>query len=398
MNQPAISIQNFTYHLPEEKIALHPLSDRDQSKLLVYREEKIIHSDFKRLAEFLPTNSILFFNNTKVIPARLLFKKETGAVIEIFLLNPVWPSPVVALAMYAKEKCRWACTIGNLKRWPEGSALKIIDGDISLEAKLVDRKNNLVEFQWSHNLSFAEIVKKIGAIPLPPYIKRNVEAGDRERYQTVYSKEDGAVAAPTAGLHFTKAILDALKVHGIAVDYLTLHVSAGTFQPVKVENAADHPMHSEQIVITRGNIKSLLVEKKIVAVGTTSLRTLESMYWYGAKLTKNPDAEFVITQDEPYRLEHVDKTEALKAILAKMDREKTDQLLGETSIYIMPGYDFKVGDALLTNFHQPGSTLILLVAAFVGKDWKRIYDEALANQYRFLSYGDSSLLFKKQSY
>jgi len=398
MNQPAISIQDFTYHLPEEKIALHPLSDRDQSKLLVYREKKIIHSDFKRLAEFLPANSILFFNNTKVIPARLLFKKETGAVIEIFLLNPVWPSPVVALAMNAKEKCRWVCTIGNLKRWPEGSALKIIDGDISLEAKLVDRKNNLVEFQWSHNLSFAEIVKKIGAIPLPPYIKRNVEAGDRERYQTVYSKEDGAVAAPTAGLHFTKAILDALKVHGIAVDYLTLHVSAGTFQPVKVENAADHPMHSEQIVITRRNIKSLLVEKKIVAVGTTSLRTLESMYWYGAKLTKNPDAEFVITQDEPYRLEHVDKTEALKAILAKMDREKTDQLLGETSIYIMPGYDFKVGDVLITNFHQPGSTLILLVAAFVGNDWKRIYDEALANRYRFLSYGDSSLLFKKQSY
>lgn len=391
----SIKISDYTYELPEGRIAMHPLAERDQSKLLIYKNGEITHSNFHKLADFLPKNSILFFNNTKVIPARIFFRKETGTVIEVFLLNPVSPSPMVALAMAAKGKSRWHCTIGNLKRWKENSELKFENDGLVLKARLIDRENGVVEFEWNSSFSFSEMLQKAGAIPLPPYIKRKAETEDSERYQTVYSKEDGAVAAPTAGLHFTESVFKSLAEKNIDTEYLTLHVSAGTFQPVKMANAKEHTMHSEQIVITRQNIEKLLLQKFAVAVGTTSMRTLESIYWYGAKLANNPDSNFIIAQNDAYEIKPVDKSVSLNLILKKMDSEKTNQLIGETSIYILPGYDFKMVDALITNYHQPGSTLILLVAAFVGEDWKKIYSEALNNSYRFLSYGDSSLLFRK---
>lgn len=391
-----IKISDYTYDLPEERIAFHPLQERDQSKLLVYQNGNVQHSNFSKLSEFLPTNSILFYNNTKVIPARLIFKKETGAEIEIFLLDPVWPSPIVALAMNAKQTSRWHCTIGNLKRWKENSKLKIKNSKLELEATLVDREKSNVELEWTpSDLTFSEVVKLCGDIPLPPYIDRKTERADVERYQTIYSKEDGAVAAPTAGLHFTEKVFNSLKEKNIAFDYLTLHVSAGTFQPVKVQNATEHSMHEEQIIVTRQNIQNLLKEKAVVAVGTTSLRTMESVYWYGVKLSTDPTSKFLISQTDAYELKPVDKAKALNAVLKKMDDENTDLLIGETSIYILPGYEFKTCDALITNFHQPGSTLMLLVAAFVGSDWRKIYSAALENSYRFLSYGDSSLLFRK---
>ncbi len=391
-----IKIQDFSYDLPDDRIALYPLAERDRSKLLVYRKGEIIHSNFKLLENFLPENSVLFLNNTKVIPARLLFKKETGAVIEIFLLDPVWPSPIVALAMEVKAKAQWHCTIGNLKRWPANSELKITTDKFSLEAKLVDREKGTVEFAWTPALSFAEVVQKAGAIPLPPYLHRAAEPSDKERYQTVYSKKDGAVAAPTAGLHFTENVFASLQNKNILTDYLTLHVSAGTFQPVKAEDATEHIMHNEQVVITRQNIENLLTNKTITAVGTTSMRTLESIYWYGVKLLSDDSSPFVIHQQDAYTLTPSSREDALRAVLEKMQEENTDQILGETSIYIIPGYQFRIVDAVITNFHQPGSTLILLVAAFVGEDWRKIYQEALANDYRFLSYGDSSLLFRKE--
>jgi len=391
-----INIDDYSYNLPEERIALHPLLERDQSKLLVYQNGNIQHSNFSKLSDSIPPESILFFNNTKVIPARLIFTKETGAEIEIFLLDPFWPSPIVALAMMAKQKSQWHCTIGNLKRWKESSKLKIKNSKLELSAALVNREKTIVEFEWTpSDLPFSEVVKILGDIPLPPYINRKTEAADIERYQTIYSKEDGAVAAPTAGLHFTENVFSSLKEKKVAFDYLTLHVSAGTFQPVKVQNARDHSMHEEQIIISRQNLENLLKERTVVAVGTTSLRTMESIYWYGVKLSADPTSKFLISQDDAYQLKPIDKLKAWDAVLKKMDDENTDQLIGETSIYILPGYDFKTCDALITNFHQPGSTLMLLVAAFVSDDWGKIYTEALAKNYRFLSYGDSSLLFRK---
>ncbi len=391
-----LDINNFTYNLPEERIALHPLPERDQSKLLVYQNNNIVHSNFSKLSTFLPSDAILFFNNTKVIPARLFFKKETGASIEIFLLDPVLPSSILSLAMNSIQKSRWHCTIGNRKRWKENSTLKISKGELILEATLVDHEKNIVEFNWNTTFTFSEVVQKMGDVPLPPYIKRKAESSDRDRYQTVYSKENGAVAAPTAGLHFTERVFNSLREKNIGLDYLTLHVSAGTFQPVKTQNALEHAMHEEQIVITRENVENLLKERAVVAVGTTSIRTMESVYWYGVKLSSDPLSRFLITQKDAYQLKPIDKSKALNAVLKKMNEENTDQLIGETSIYILPGYDFKTCDALITNFHQPGSTLMLLVAAWIGEDWRNIYSEALAKGYRFLSYGDSSILFRNK--
>ncbi|MBS1488231.1 MAG: S-adenosylmethionine:tRNA ribosyltransferase-isomerase [Bacteroidetes bacterium] len=392
-----INISDYHYSLPDHRIARYPLAERDQSKLLVYRDNQITHSHFKDLISFLPEGCTLFFNDTKVIPARLHFLKDSGAAIEVFLLHPVLPSAVVALAMAAKGKCQWQCTIGNAKRWKENQLLQYEQTGLNLTACLKDRAKGIVEFQWSSSLTFSEMLQQAGHTPLPPYLHREAEASDKERYQTVYSKNDGAVAAPTAGLHFTPKIFSALEAKGITTDYVTLHVSAGTFQPVKVENAFNHHMHSEQLIVTQENIRNLLNSKKIVAVGTTSLRTIESLYWYGAKLIHNSQAEFLIDQNDPYQVKPVDTAEALRAIDLKMKTENTNQLRGETSIYIYPGYDFKIADALITNFHQPGSTLMLLVAAFVGNSWKNIYHEALENSYRFLSYGDSSLLFRSHT-
>ena len=288
----------------------------------------------------------------------------------------------------------WKCTIGNLKRWPDGTTLIKKVNDIELRAQLKSREEGIVDFNWTpKDISFAEVVRVIGVTPLPPYIKREADKNDLERYQTIYSHYEGAVAAPTAGLHFTDKVLSAIQLKGIETDFLTLHVSAGTFQPVKVDNAAHHEMHAEQVIVTKKNIENLLLDKPVVAVGTTSVRTLESLYWYGVKLIINPKEEFLIKQFDPYELpSFYTKKEVFAAVLRKLKAENIEHITGKTSIYILPGYSFKVCKALITNFHQPGSTLMLLVAAFVGEDWKKIYQQALDNDYRFLSYGDSSLL------
>ena len=389
-----LNINDFTYELPAGRIALYPLDQRDQSKLLVYQKGSIAHKQFSSLADFLPHNATLFFNDTKVIPARLHFTKDTGATIEVFLLHPVSPSTLVVEAMQAQEKSVWKCTIGNLKRWAEGTSLQKELGSLAVTASLVNREEGLVEFLWTPGVSFAEIISRSGETPLPPYLKRKPDVSDRDRYQTVYAHYEGAVAAPTAGLHFTNNVLQALKAKGIETDYLTLHVSAGTFQPVKVQNAVEHPMHTEQVLISRNNLENLLKNRFIIPVGTTSMRTLESIYWFGVKLKKNHEAIFSIQQNDPYQnyTSLPSTEEALQEVIRYMERKQLDILTGETSIYIMPGYTFRICRGLITNFHQPGSTLILLVAAFVGDDWKNIYHEALANDYRFLSYGDSSLL------
>lgn len=389
-----MNTSNYTYDLPREKIAIYPLSQRDSAKLLIYRKGEISHSIFKSLPDLLPPDSFLFFNNTKVIPARLHFRKESGAVIEIFLLNPVHPSPLLAQTMASTQRCTWQCAIGNLKKWPEGISLeKDIEGK-TLYAKISDRHKSIVDFSWSGGESFAAMIRHAGETPLPPYIKRKAEASDTERYQTIYSHHEGAVAAPTAGLHFTDAVFRRLVEKNIDHDFLTLHVSAGTFQPIKTENPDDHVMHEEQIIVNRKNVENLLVHDRfVIAVGTTSMRTLESLYWYGAKLMSDPDALFTIGQRDAYTIKNPPPAEdGLKAVHDYMLRNNMNELIGETSIFIHPGYAFKVCQGLITNFHQPASTLILLVAAFVGEDWKRIYNEALENEYRFLSYGDSSLL------
>jgi S-adenosylmethionine:tRNA ribosyltransferase-isomerase len=389
-----LNTNDYTYRLPQEKIAIYPLPQRDSSKLLVYKEKQIIHSNFLSLPDHLPKDAFLFFNNTKVIPARLHFKKESGAIIEVFLLTPTHPSVVMAETMAAQDQCTWQCTIGNLKKWPEGVVLEKKIAGITLRASLLNRKEGLVQFIWDTRESFAAVIQKSGETPLPPYIKRKAEKTDSERYQTLYSVYDGAVAAPTAGLHFTPEVFENLDKRRIGRDFLTLHVSAGTFQPIKALDPQKHVMHQEQIIITRDNVRNLLVPGRfITAVGTTSMRTLESLYWFGTKLLHNPAEQFIINQHDAYTLTKLPVTEdALKAVLAHMEQNQIDTLAGETSIFIRPGYSFKVCKGLITNFHQPASTLILLVAAFVGDDWRKIYDEALKNDYRFLSYGDSSLL------
>lgn len=402
-----INIKEYTYDLPDARIAKFPLAKREQSKLLFFNKGTIHHQHFSNLPSLLPENTHLYFNNTKVIPARLHFQKETGASIEIFLLNPVEPSPLMIAAMESKNTSTWKCTIGNLKKWNEGLILKKeVNEKLAITAEMVSRSENLVKLCWDTDITFAEVVEQIGETPLPPYLNREAEQSDKERYQTVYSKWEGAVAAPTAGLHFTPEILNQIEARGIQSDFLTLHVSAGTFQPVKVEDATQHPMHTEQIIITRKNLESLLQPNQFVLpVGTTSMRTLESMYWFGCRLLKDPKATFEIHQDEPYRSGSVttpttskvtppcaSKEEALHAVLKCMDENNADQLAGSTSIFILPGYQFKICNGLITNFHQPGSTLMLLVAAFIGDSWKEVYNQALENDYRFLSYGDSSLL------
>lgn len=388
-----INIKDYTYPLPDEKIALFPLPQRDQSKLLVYNKGTISHRTFYEITDLLPPRAVLFLNNTKVIPARLHFAKDTGAQIEIFLLSPHVPSEINK-SMHTVETCTWKCMIGNLKRWKKGTTLKKELPVATIRATLVHPEENLVEFSWSPPIPFIKIIEHLGEIPLPPYIQRKAEETDKVRYQTIYSRYAGAVAAPTAGLHFTESIMSTLKEKDVLIDFLTLHVGAGTFQPVKMEDAAKHVMHGEQIILNRKNLEYILTNRQRVAVGTTSMRTLESVYWYGVKLLKDPEAQFLITQHDPYDFQmHLPSLEeAVGQVISYMERKNLSEISGYSSIYIMPGYSFKVCDALITNFHQPGSTLILLVAAFIGEDWKKVYREALDHEYRFLSYGDSSLL------
>jgi S-adenosylmethionine:tRNA ribosyltransferase-isomerase len=393
-----INIEAYSYPLPEERIAKYPLPERDQSKLLIYKDGVIRHDRFTSIVKEIPSEALIVFNNTKVIPARLHFIKDTGAGIELFLLNPTKPSSLLIEAMQSKKTCQWHCTIGNLKRWNQEVILKKVIGSHSLNAKLIDRESHTIEFSWDGDLTFAEIISLSGETPLPPYLKRSPEAEDKQRYQTVYSAHEGAVAAPTAGLHFTDGIIKQLQNKGVNQVYVTLHVSAGTFQPVKTQDALEHNMHQEQIVVSIESLKSLINHKgPIVPVGTTSMRTLESLYWIGLKLLNKLADPFFIDQHFAYQKYTLvpDTQEAIQAIIDYLNFEELDTLMASTAIYIHPGYQFKICNILVTNFHQPGSTLMLLVAAFVGDDWKRIYDEALNKDYRFLSYGDSSILWKK---
>ena len=393
-----INLKDYYYHLPEDRIAKYPLDRRDQSKLLVYQDGVIKHRDFKSVIEFIPSHATLFFNDTKVIPARLQFQKDTGAQVEIFLLKPAKPVDI-NLAMSTTACCEWITLIGNLKRWPSGTilhkTLTVVGQKILLEAKLTSKEERKVTFSWNGPVTFGALLDASGLVPLPPYLNREAIPQDKLRYQTVYASNQGAVAAPTAGLHFTKKILDKLKDRGVGCEYLTLHVSAGTFQPIKEANIQNHPMHSERMVVTMENLEQLIAAEKPIAIGTTSMRTLESIYWYGVKLDQDPKATFHIEKLFPYQFnEHILPTlkESCKRVMMYMETNKLDSLLGTTEIFIFPGYSFRVCQGLMTNFHLPGSTLILLVAAFVGADWRTIYDQALNNDYRFLSYGDTSLL------
>jgi len=397
----SLDLNKYIYELPESRIARFPLEERAQSKLLFFNKGEISHHYFSEISSLLPTHSLLVFNETKVIPARLHFRKTTGASIEIMLLNPVAPSSDINISMSARNKTTWKCMIKNLRRWDPENILETIihleKKDIQLTASLVNKEEKHVEFVWDNDRNtFSDILNFSGKVPLPPYLKREPVPLDTPRYQTVYSKNDGAVAAPTAGLHFTKNILKDIMDKNHISDFITLHVSAGTFRPIQVEDIRQHDMHRENIIVKRSNIVNLVNNLgRTIAVGTTSMRTIESMYWFGVKLLEKKEDHLFIEKLYPY--DHDRNTlpvtkEALQTVLDYMDEEKIDELHGETEIFIFPGYSFKVCNGLITNYHMPASTLILLVAAFVGDDWKKIYDVALKENYRFLSYGDSSFL------
>ncbi len=384
-----LKLEDFLYDLPEDRIAKYPPKERAGSKLLFYQKGEISHHEFKHIENLIPENSLLVFNDTRVIPARIIMHKESGARIEIFLLEPMLPSKVHEEVMNASKTCTWKCMIGNAKKWKPDTSLRIP----SLSMTAIRSGLDEVTFQWNNDLTFSDLLTEIGKIPLPPYINREVQETDEERYQTVYSKMKGAVAAPTAGLHFTSEIIESIAARGIKTDYLTLHVSAGTFQPIKSANINDHPMHNEQVWVTRQNIENLLAAKKVIAVGTTSMRTLESLYWYGVKLA-NGVSDFFIDKTDPYSFKPIDRETALMSVLQEMEKSGVEKIGGQTEIFIYPGYEFQICDGLVTNYHLPGSTLILLVASFIGEDWKVVYQSALENGYRFLSYGDSSLLLR----
>ena len=397
-----IRIEEFNYPLPDERIAKFPLTKRDESKLLVYRNGKIDEAVFKQLSDYLPQGSMLVYNNTRVIQARMLFQKETGAQIEVFCLEPVIPHDY-ALVFQQTETCSWLCLVGNLKKWKEGALHKTIrmdDKEVVLSAERIKTTgdSHLVRFSWNNpQVTFAELLDGAGILPIPPYLHRETRESDLQTYQTVYSKIKGSVAAPTAGLHFTPEVLAGLDAKGFTREEVTLHVGAGTFKPVKSEVIGDHEMHTEFISVRRSAIESIRTNLgRIIAVGTTSVRTLESLYYMGRTLVNNPDAtseELVVTQWTPYHdTEEVTAHEALTALLDYLGRNQTDTLLSATQIMIAPGYEFKIVKGIITNFHQPKSTLLLLISAFVNGNWKSIYNYALDNDFRFLSYGDSSLL------
>ena len=381
-----LKLGDFFYDLPDAKIAKHPPVVRGSSKLLVYRKGEISHSSFQDIISQLPKDATIVLNDTKVIPARIILQKETGARIEVFLLEPIAPSNVHEEVMNAKGKCTWKCMIGNAKRFKLTTTIR--NEDLDFEVTRVGE--DLVEFSWNDQ-TFSELLLEIGKVPLPPYIHREVENEDKHRYQTVYSKMKGAVAAPTAGLHFTDEIMEELFVKGFDVEYVTLHVSAGTFQPIKSEQIKEHPMHNEQIWVNKQTIQSLHNTSKTIAVGTTSMRTLESLYWFGVRL-ENGMEDFYVKKDDPYNLTVIPKKKAIQNVLDYMQKKGIELLAGQTEIFLYPGYTFHMCNGLITNYHLPNSTLILLIAAFIGEDWRKVYKQALENDYKFLSYGDSSLL------
>lgn len=383
-----ILISEYDYPLTDERIAKYPLAERDHSKLLVYRDGKVSEDVFYRVGDYIAAGSLLVYNNTRVIPARLVFHKDSGARIEIFCLEPLVPRDY-QLALSSTSGCTWKCMIGNLKKWKSGV---LSNGILHAERLSTTGNTHEVRFSWEDaTMSFAQLLDAQGELPIPPYLNRPTEESDKTTYQTVYSKIKGSVAAPTAGLHFTEKVLDDLRQRGIQTTELTLHVGAGTFQPVKTEDANKHTMHTEIIAVPRKAIEDVLANLgHVVAVGTTSMRTLESLYFIGAT------RELSVPQFAPYEHDYAISTEeALRNILAYLDETKQNTLHAETQIMIRPGYRFHVVDQLITNFHQPKSTLLLLVSAFVGGDWKTIYDYAMSHNFRFLSYGDSSILTRK---
>lgn len=400
-----LQISQFHYSLPEEKIAKYPLPQRDTSRLLLYGETGISTETFSNLPGLLPEGSLLLFNNTKVIHARLLFRKETGAHIEIFCLSPSAPSDY-AVSFQQRASCTWNCMIGNAKRWKSEHLqmeIAVKEGVVKLKAEKIGVTESEVEVRFSWNnegYTFSELLEIAGELPIPPYLNRPTETKDDETYQTVYSRIEGSVAAPTAGLHFTSAVMERLRKVGIRTAEVTLHVGAGTFKPVKTEYIAEHAMHTEFISVPKETIEALIHNReKLIVVGTTSLRTVESLYYIGRKLHHNPSAaphELTVQQWEPYdESEEISPRQALQNILRYLEQRGEERLMAATQIIIVPGYTFHYPDAILTNFHQPQSTLLLLISAFVGEAWRTIYDYALRNNFRFLSYGDSSLLWKK---
>lgn len=397
-----VYISDYTYELPSANIAEVPLLNRDDSKLLVYKDGKIMDSVFHQLPSYIEPGSTLILNNTRVIEARLLFQKETGATIELFCLEPYELS--IEQAMQQHEKIIWKCLIGGASKWKPGQLLTKPIGDNSgyvLTARYIEKKEDyfLIEFSWNKaSTSFVEVLHETGAIPLPPYIKRKAEKLDWERYQTVFSEQEGSVAAPTAALHFTQNTFQQLKERNVTYDYITLHVGAGTFKPVKSATIAGHSMHAEPFSVKKQVIEELIKATKIIATGTTSLRTLESLYWISLKLKLSPNAELMLDQWEAYaideQLPNIPAKESFEYLLQWMNEHAVTELHCRTSLIIIPGYQFKVAHGLITNFHQPHSTLLLLIAAFIGDNWKKVYAHALQNNYRFLSYGDSSLLWR----
>ena len=404
MDTKQIHITDYNYELPDERIAKFPLKQRDHSKLLIYNHGEISQDVFYNLPEYLPKNALMVFNNTKVIQARMHFRKETGALIEVFLLEPYSPADYEQMFQMT-ETCSWLCIVGNLKKWKEGRLSRTFDCKGKAVTLTVERKgehgtSQLIEFSWDNaTVSFAEIIDAVGELPIPPYLNRKTEESDKVTYQTVYSKIKGSVAAPTAGLHFTDSVLKAIDMHGIERDEVTLHVGAGTFKPVKSSTIGGHEMHTEYICVHRHTLEKLLKhDASAIAVGTTSVRTLESLYYLGLKLHYTPTLEehmLHVAQWEPYSTpadKLIPASVAIEEVLHFLDANGLNALHTSTQIIIAPGYDYKIVKMLVTNFHQPQSTLLLLVSAFVHGDWHKIYDYALGHDFRFLSYGDSSLL------
>ena len=422
MDTKHIKISDYNYDLPDERIAKFPIAQRDHSKLLVYKHGEVSDDVFHHLPTYLPQGALMIFNNTKVIQARLHFRKETGALIEVFLMEPAEPTDY-ELMFQTTGHCSWLCMIGNLKKWKEGSLKRDFEikgnkltlsatmrrGDaLGSEAQKMVAKgggtNYWIDFDWDNDkVSFAEILEAVGELPIPPYLNRKTEESDKTTYQTVYSKIKGSVAAPTAGLHFTDAVLKDLDAHGIDREEVTLHVGAGTFKPVKSLEIEGHQMHTEYIVVHRRSLEKLIKhECRVIAVGTTSVRTIESLYYMGVHLLKHPEAneeDLHVKQWDPYELSEdgnlvdgITPMQAIQAIIDYLDRNGLEALHSSTQIIIAPGYQYKIVKMLVTNFHQPQSTLLLLVSAFLKGDWKTVYDYALSHDFRFLSYGDSSLL------
>lgn len=419
MDTKHIHISDYNYPLADNRIAKFPLAQRDHSKLLLYNKGEVGEDVFYNLPTHLPEGALMVFNNTRVIQARMHFRKETGALIEVFLMEPTAPADYEQM-FQTTAQCSWLCMVGNLKKWKEGALKREFDikghhltlsatMDRSKTAEKSGGTNYWIDFEWDNpDINFADILETVGELPIPPYLNRDTQESDKTTYQTVYSKIKGSVAAPTAGLHFTDQVLEAIDARGIVRDEVTLHVGAGTFRPVKSETIDDHNMHTEYIVVHRHTIERLLSHDcSAIAVGTTSVRTLESLYYMGVKLVSNPDTaeeDLHVNQWEPYDLPHNDEglvlvdgeavtvRAAIEQLLHYLDRDGIDALHSSTQIIIAPGYIYKVVKMLITNFHQPQSTLLLLVSAFLKGDWRKVYDYALAHDFRFLSYGDSSLL------